>query len=64
MFETLSADLYKDVIGIKQAATWGVVLKAVADHTAAAKQKVFYSVFYSIFYSLCGDFNSTINLCS
>ena len=46
MFGTLSADLYRDVIGIEQAATWGVVLKAAADHTAASKQKVSYSAEY------------------
>jgi hypothetical protein len=38
--EALSAELFEDIIGIEQAATWGVVLKAAADHTASAKQKV------------------------
>lgn len=69
MFEVLSADLYKDVIGIKQAATWGVVLKAAADHTAASKQKVstlfepLFTVHYYkrafIFSQACYEFKSS-----
>ena len=37
--KTLSADVYGNIDGIKQAAAWSVILQAASDHTVSACQK-------------------------
>lgn len=39
VLKTLSADVYGNVDGIKQAAAWSVILQAASDHTVSACQK-------------------------